>query len=104
MKTLNSNLVNKATRPIQILQFGEGNFLRCFIEWIIQHMNDTGVLNSNVCVVQPLDFGRVDALKEQDGLYTVILEGLNNGESISQKEVINVIVIYLTLIEIMINI
>ena len=91
MKTLNSNLVNKATRPIQILQFGEGNFLRCFIEWIIQHMNDTGVLNSNVCVVQPLDFGRVDALKEQDGLYTVILEGLNNGESISQKEVINVI-------------
>lgn len=91
MKTLNSNLVNKVTRPIQILQFGEGNFLRCFIEWIIQHMNDAGVLNSNVCVVQPLDFGRVDALKEQDGLYTVILEGLNNGESISQKEVINVI-------------
>ena len=91
MKTLNSNLVNKVTRPIQILQFGEGNFLRCFIEWIVQHMNDAGVLNSNVCVVQPLDFGRVDALKEQDGLYTVILEGLNNGESISQKEVINVI-------------
>ena len=91
MKVLNSNVVNKVNRPIQILQFGEGNFLRCFVEWIIQHMNNAGVLNSNVCVVQPLDFGRVKELNDQDGLYTVILEGLNNGESVSQKEVIDVI-------------
>lgn len=91
MKTLNSSLIKKNTRPIKILQFGEGNFLRCFVEWIVAHMNKAQVLNSNVCIVQPLDFGRVDALKEQDGLYTVILEGLENGKSISQKEVIDVI-------------
>lgn len=91
MKTLNKSVFNKKERPIKILQFGEGNFLRCFIEWIIQHMNNEGVINSDVCVVQPLEFGRVDALKEQDGLYTVILEGLNEGKSISQKEVIDVI-------------
>lgn len=91
MKELNSNIHNQVKRPIQIMQFGEGNFLRCFTEWIIQKMNNAGILNTNVAIVQPLEIGRVEALKEQDGLYTVVLEGLDKGISKSTKEVIDVI-------------
>ena len=57
------------TRPIKVLQFGEGNFLRCFVDWIIQNMNEASDVdfNSNVCVVQPLAMGMIDGLKKQNG-------------------------------------
>ena len=67
------------TRPIKVLQFGEGNFLRCFVDWIIQNMNEACDVdfNANVCVVQPLAIGMIDGLKKQNGLYTVLLEENN---------------------------
>ncbi|MCR5741370.1 MAG: tagaturonate reductase, partial [Gammaproteobacteria bacterium] len=76
MKTINETL-KPVKRPIKVLQFGEGNFLRCFVDWIIQNANESEEVNfsSNVCVVQPLDRGLVDLIKAQDGLYTTILEG-----------------------------
>lgn len=78
-------------RPIKIMQFGEGNFLRAFVEWIIKDLNDKGAINSNVVVVQPMPVGRVENLREQDGLYTLCLEGIDNGEKIQSKEVIDVL-------------
>ena len=79
------------TRPIKVLQFGEGNFLRCFVDWIIQNMNEASDVdfNSNVCVVQPLAMGMIDGLKKQNGLYTVLLEGLMNGKVIEENQVID---------------
>ena len=64
----------KPERPIKIMQFGEGNFLRAFVDWIIQNLNDAGAINANVAVVQPMPFGRVKELGLQDGLYTLRLE------------------------------
>ena len=77
MKNINE-LYNIENRKIKVLQFGEGNFLRCFVDWIIHKMNKEESLDfsSNVCIVQPLDFGMIDRLQAQNGLYTVILEGL----------------------------
>ena len=60
------------------MQFGEGNFLRAFTDWIIQKMNDNGSYDGHVVVVQPMPFGRCDNLAEQDGLYTLYLQGLQN--------------------------
>ena len=79
------------TRPIKVLQFGEGNFLRCFVDWIIQNMNEASDVdfNSNVCVVQPLAMGMIDGLKKQNGLYTVLLEGLMNQKIIEENQVID---------------
>ncbi|TCT13834.1 tagaturonate reductase [Natranaerovirga pectinivora] len=91
MQKLNKNVVSKTNRPIKILQFGEGNFLRAFCDWIIQEGNDKGLINSNIAVVQPIEFGRVKELGEQDGLYTVILEGLKDGEVVRSKTVVDVI-------------
>ena len=68
MEQLSKKLYSKPERPIKIMQFGEGNFLRAFVEWIIQDLNDKGAINAGVAVVQPMPFGRVKDLADQDGL------------------------------------
>ncbi len=92
MKDLNrTNYKSGAQRPIKIMQFGEGNFLRAFVDWILQNLNDKGVINSDVCVVQPMPMGRVRDLEKQDGLYTVCLEGIDKGEKVQSRRVIDVL-------------
>ena len=65
----------KPTRPIKVLQFGEGGFLRGFIDWMIQKMNDKDVFNGNIVVVQPIEKGLCELLDSQNGLYTHIIRG-----------------------------
>lgn len=91
MEQLSKKLYSKPERPIKIMQFGEGNFLRAFVEWIIQDLNDKGAINAGVAVVQPMPFGRVKDLADQDGLYTLRLEGINNGENVKSSRIIDVI-------------
>lgn len=91
MKDLNRTNFKTGERPIKIMQFGEGNFLRAFVDWIIQNLNDSGVINSDVAVVQPMPMGRVKDLENQDGLYTVCLEGIDKGEKVQSKRVIDVL-------------
>lgn len=91
MKALNSKTAVKVMRPERIIQFGEGNFLRAFIDWIISNMNEKTDFNSTVVVVQPIDKGMVDALNAQDCLYHVNLQGLNNGEMVNSFRMIDVI-------------
>lgn len=91
MRNLNKEVVNKTYSKIKVMQFGEGNFLRAFVDWIIQKMNDSKQYDGHVVVVQPLPFGRVKELEEQDGLYTLYLQGLNEGKVIKTHEVIDVL-------------
>lgn len=77
--------------PERILQFGEGNFLRAFVDWKIDRMNKEADFNSGVVVIQPIDKGLVDVLNQQDGLYTLYLNGIKNGEVVSEHSVINCI-------------
>ena len=69
MKALNKETAPKTQRPERIIQFGEGNFLRAFVDWIIYNMNQKTDFNSSVVVVQPIDKGMVDMLNAQDDLY-----------------------------------
>lgn len=92
MKDLNrTNYTNNKKRPVKILQFGEGNFLRAFVDWILQDLNDKGVINANVAVVQPMPMGRVADLAKQDGLYTLCLDGIDKGEQVQSRQIIDVI-------------
>lgn len=91
MELISKKLFNKPERKIKIMQFGEGNFLRAFVEWIIQDLNDKGAIDAGVAVVQPMPFGRVNELAAQDGLYTLRLEGIDNGENVKKSQVIDVI-------------
>lgn len=77
--------------PERILQFGEGNFLRAFTDWMIDRMNKEAGYNSGVVVIQPLPGGIVHILNEQDGLYTLYLNGIREGEVVSEHSVINCI-------------
>ena len=75
--------------PEKILQFGEGNFLRAFVDWKIDKLNKELDFNSGVVVVQPIDKGLVDILNQQDGLYTLYLNGIKDGRAVSEHTVIN---------------
>ena len=77
MKPLNKETAVKAQRPERIIQFGEGNFLRAFVDWIIYNMDEKTDFNSSVVVVQPIAKGMVDMLNKQDCLYHVNLQGLD---------------------------
>lgn len=91
--TLNRSALSPSPpqRPVKILQFGEGNFLRAFADWMIQQMNDQINFNSGVVVVQPIPQGRIAALNEQDGLYHSYLRGIKDGKAQETAELIDVI-------------
>ncbi len=79
----------KTKRPEKVLQFGEGNFLRGFVNWMFNKLNTDGLFNGEVVVVQPIEHGLVDMLNDQDGLYTLLLRGLKNGDVVVDKEIIS---------------
>ena len=91
MKALNKLTAPKAVAPEKIIQFGEGNFLRAFVDWNIWNMNQKTNFNASVAVVQPIDRGMAEWLNGQDCLYHVNLQGRLNGEAINSLERIDVI-------------
>ena len=81
----------KVSRPERVIQFGEGGFLRGFVDWIVQILNEKTDFNSNVAVVQPIAQGLCDKLEEQNCTYTHVMRGLAGGELCVDKKVIDVI-------------
>jgi len=79
----------RPNRPIKVVQFGEGNFLRAFVGWMLQELTDAGIYKSDIAVVQPLEFGRINELAQQDGFYTLVQEGFKNGEFVSTMELMD---------------
>ena len=81
----------KISRPERVIQFGEGGFLRGFVDWIFQITNEKTDFNSNVVVVQPIEQGMCDKLSEQDCVYTHIMRGIKDGIPTVDKKIIDVI-------------
>ncbi len=75
--------------PERVLQFGEGNFLRGFVDWMINEANEKGLFNGRVAVVQPLRQGLTEVLNSQDGLYTLYLRGIQDGRVVEEKSIIS---------------
>lgn len=76
--------VSKPQRPVKVLQFGEGNFLRAFVDWIIDLLNEKSDFNGSVMMVQPLAKGMGEMINDQDGLYTTVLRGVRNGKPVEE--------------------
>ncbi len=72
----------------KVMQFGEGNFLRGFVDWMIDRLNKEANWNGGVVLVQPLPQGLCDMINEQDGLYDLYLRGLQNGERVEETRVV----------------
>jgi len=86
MEKLNRETTNKPKAlPIKVMQFGGGNFLRAFVDWMLHVLNEAVNFDGGVVVVKPTERGDYKELKLQDGLFTVVLDGIKNGELIAEK-------------------
>ena len=75
--------------PEKILQFGEGNFLRAFVDYWFDMSNEKVGWNGKAVLVQPIAPGLARQINEQQGLYTLYLRGRENGEKVDRKRVIS---------------
>ena len=80
MEVLNKAMTGKKERPIKVVQFGEGNFLRAFVDYMIDIANEQGKFDGDIVLVKPIDFGNLESFHRQDCQYTVSLRGNVNGE------------------------
>ena len=90
MKHVN-HTIQKTKRPIKVLQYGEGNFLRGFVDYFIDVANEKGVFNGNIQIVKPIMYGDLTRFINQDCVYTVLLRGKVNGEVVTDKRIITCI-------------
>ncbi|KYG27007.1 tagaturonate reductase [Alkalihalobacillus trypoxylicola] len=78
--------------PEKVLQFGEGNFLRGFTDWMLQRLVEADLFQGRVVAIQPTPHGKVvPKLNNQDGLYTLILKGIENNEIVDKTEIMSII-------------
>ena len=80
--------------PERILQFGEGNFLRAFVDYFVDVMNEKANFNSKVVLVQPIankdnGFKLNEVINSQEGLYDLYLRGFKDGEKVNEKRIIS---------------
>ncbi len=83
------DVVKTVKRPEKIIQFGEGGFLRAFVDWQIDIVNEKTDFNGNIVIVQPLEKGMIDAMNEQNNLYTTVLRGMKDGKPTVETRAIN---------------
>ncbi len=82
---------NKPKRTERIIQFGEGGFLRAFVDWIVQLTDEKTDFDASAVVVQPIEKGMCDMLEKQNCVYTLIMRGLKDGVPTVDKKVIDCI-------------
>ena len=80
---------NQKKHTERVLQFGEGNFLRGFVDWMIDRLNKENGGDYGVVLVEPLSSPMMDKfINDQDGLYDLYLRGLLNGEPVEETRVV----------------
>ena len=77
--------------PEKVMQFGEGNFLRAFVDDFIDIANEKAGFNGKVVLVQPIAMGLTELINQQQGLYTLYLRGSQNGRKVDDKRVISAV-------------
>ena len=75
--------------PEKVMQFGEGNFLRAFVDYWFDCSNEKADWNGKCVLVQPIANGLTDLINQQQGLYTLYLRGTENGQKVDAKRVIS---------------
>ncbi len=88
MKTINEVAVKSVDRPIKVMQFGEGNFLRAFPDYMIDIANEKGLFDGDIAVIKCVPFGNLERFERQNNRYTVILRGKDNGEVVNSARIV----------------
>ena len=86
-----SSAIQKTTvgYPEKVLQFGAGNFLRAFADWMVDKANRQGVYHGSIVICQAIAQGAGERINSQNGLYTLVMRGIENGQSAEKAEVIS---------------
>lgn len=82
---------DRVTRSEKVLQFGEGNFLRAFTDWMVDLANKGGVFDGSIVLCQPIAAGMAEAINKQRGLYTLVMRGMENGRAEERVETIEAV-------------
>ncbi|MEJ4045706.1 tagaturonate reductase [Erwinia sp. SLM-02] len=89
MQTLNRDNFPGRQDAERVIQFGEGNFLRAFIDWQLDLLNEHTDLDAGVVVVRPRNSAAKRSLNSQQGLYTTLIRGINDeGKVVSEARLI----------------
>ncbi|GGO07557.1 tagaturonate reductase [Saccharibacillus kuerlensis] len=75
--------------PEKVIQFGSGNFLRAFFNWQLQQMNDRGLFGGSAVLVQTFSKETNPTYAEQDYLFTVLLNGIQDGQTVDSVQVVS---------------
>lgn len=73
------------------MQFGEGGFLRGFVDYFFFKLKEKGLFDGSIVVVQPIEKGMVDVLNKQGGKYNLFLRGIDNGNVVNEHSEIDII-------------
>lgn len=92
MISITDAVSSRAARPVKVLQFGEGNFLRAFVDYMLDIMNEKGAFDGGIVLVKPIPFGSLEQFHAQKNLYTVMLRGLVDGQPKTETRVIKSVV------------
>lgn len=88
MQTIQDQIAKRIERPVRVLQFGEGNFLRAFADWMIDIANEQGAFDGSIAVVKPQPTGKVEQFAAQDYCYTVVLRGQQGGRTVDSTRIV----------------
>lgn len=82
MERINKQMTGAKERPVKVVQYGEGNFLRAFVDYMFDLANEQGKFDGNIVLIKPIEFGNLEMFHQQDCQYTVTLSGRDeNGEA-----------------------
>lgn len=88
MKSITDLEIVKPARPVRVVQFGEGNFLRAFVDYMIDILNEKSDFNGSIAIVKPISYGSLERFQRQNCLYTVILRGQENGQVVNDSRIV----------------
>ena len=92
MQKLNRTTANlPANKQVKIIQFGGGNFLRGFVDWMVDELNKQTNFNGGVLVIKPTEKGDYTALRKQDGLFHLLTRGIREGALVAEQQLIQCI-------------
>ncbi len=83
--------MNNINTTEKVIQFGEGGFLRGFVDYFFYKLSEKGLFDGKIAVVQPIDKGMIDILNQQGGKYNLFLRGIDKGEIVNERTEIDII-------------
>ena len=89
MEYLSAAKTEKKERPVKVLQFGEGNFLRGFVDYMIDIANEKGNFDGDIVLIKPIEFGSLERFGKQDCQYTVSLRGIVDGKAEVRNRIVS---------------